>query len=87
MGCQLTAELGRRYLGALNSVRRAQQRVNHAVTVTNLECANTELRRLEEYRQDILREIIEHCEIHDCATQELEDTCRQPLGVRALAVA
>jgi len=87
MGCQLSDELGRRYLGILTSVGRAQQRVNHAVTLTNLACAETELRRLEEYRQDVLREIIDHCETHDCATPELEDICRQPLGARALAVA
>jgi len=87
MGCQLSDELGRQYLGILSSVSRAQQRVHYAVTRTNLECAQTELRRLDEYRQDVLRQIVEHCEIHDCATQELEDICRQPLGVRALAVA
>ena len=87
MGCQLRDELGRQYLAALHSVRVAQNRLNSAVTNTNIECANTELRRVEEYRLDILREIIEHCETHDCATLDLEEICRQPLGVRTLAVA
>ena len=67
--------------------RRAQQRFNCAVTATNIECARTDLRRVEEYRHDVLREIIDHCESHDCATPEMEELCRHLLGSRTLAVA
>jgi len=75
MGCELRDELGSRYLAALNLVCRAQHRVHYAVTLTNIECANTELRRVEQYRLDVLRQIDEHCESHDCATEQLEEIC------------
>jgi len=67
--------------------RLAQQRLARAVTNTNIECANTELRRVDEYRLDLLREITDHCESHDCATEHIEEICRQPLIARRLAVA
>ncbi len=86
MGCELRDQLGIQFLAALDSMRRAQQRLNHAVTLTNIECARTELRRVEAYRLDMLREIVDHCERHDCATPQLEEICRVPLGTR-LAVA
>lgn len=86
MGCELRDQLGTQYLAALEMVRRAQQRLNQAVTVTTIECARTELRRVEEYRLDILREITHHCVSHDCATEHMEEVCRQPLRAR-LAVA
>jgi len=41
----------------------------------NIECASTELRRVEEYRLDTLREIADHCEDHGCGTPELEAIC------------
>lgn len=56
-------------------VDRAKRRLSHAVTLTNIECAVTELRRVEDYRLDTLREIVEHCESHMCATPELEGIC------------
>jgi hypothetical protein len=87
MGCELRDELGSRYLAALNLVCRAQHRVHYAVTLTNIECANTELRRVEQYRLDVLRQIDEHCESHDCATEQLEEICGQVLGNRKQAVA
>jgi len=86
MGCELRDQLGIQYLAALDLVRRAQQHVNQAVTVTNIECARTDLRRVEQYRLDILREISGHCDSHDCATRHLEEICRQQLRSR-LAVA
>jgi len=87
MGCELRDELGSRYLAALSLVRRAQQRLNYAVTLTNIECANTELRRVDQYRLDVLRQIDDHCANHDCATRQLEEICGQPLGNRKQAVA
>ncbi|MGB7763086.1 MAG: hypothetical protein WBL61_24845 [Bryobacteraceae bacterium] len=48
----------------------------------NIECANTELRRVEEYRHDLQREIAEHCEIHGCGTPELEAICGLELASR-----
>jgi len=87
MGCELRDELGSRYLAALHLVRRAQHRLNYAVTNTNIECARTELRRVEEYRLDVLRQITDHCESHDCATEQMEEVCGQPLGTHKLAVA
>lgn len=87
MGCELRDELGSRYLAALSLVRRAQIRLNCAVTLTNIECANTELRRVEQYRLDALRQIDEHCANHGCATESLEEICGQPLGSRKRAVA
>lgn len=87
MGCELRDELGRRYLAALNLVRRAQLHLHHAVTDTNIECATTELRRVETYRLDLLREINLHCESHGCATAGLEEICRQPVEAHTQAVA
>jgi hypothetical protein len=87
MGCELRDQLGIQYLVALDLVRRAQQRVSCAVTSTNIECARTEMRRVDEYRFDLLQEIIDHCESHDCATEELEEICRCTLRSRKLAVA
>jgi len=89
MGCELRDELGSQYLAALNLVHRAQQRLNCAVTFTNVECARTELRRVEDYRLAVLHEITEHCENHNCATEQLEEICQQPLPLksRKLAVA
>jgi hypothetical protein len=57
------------------------------VTNTNIECANTELRRAERYRLDALHEIIEHCDSHDCATPEMEEICGHSLGSGKRAVA
>ena len=87
MGCELRDELGTRYLAALSLVRQAQQRLTYAVTLTNIECANTELRRVEQYRLDVFRQIDEHCANHDCANESLEEICGQPLGSRKQAVA
>jgi hypothetical protein len=87
MGCELRDTLGIRYLEAVDTVRRAQQRLNHAVTMTNIECAGTELRRVEEYRHDTLREIVEHCESHGCATAEMEAICGLDLVVSQRMVA
>ena len=87
MGCETRDELGSRYLTALSRVRTAQQKLNCAVTLTNMECARTELRRVEEYRQDTLREIVEHCESHNCATEQIEELCGVTLRTRVLAVA
>jgi len=54
---------------------RAKHRLRNSVTQTNIECANTELRRVDEYRHDLLREIAAHCKSHLCATQKLESIC------------
>jgi hypothetical protein len=87
MGCELRDELGIQYLEALDLVRKAEQRLNQAVTVTNTECARTEVRRVEEHRLDLLREIVEHCNGHDCCTPEMEEICRRAIGRQKLAVA
>ena len=79
MGCDVREQLGIQYLAALEKVRHAKQRVNHAVTITNLECARTEFSRVEEYRMAVLGEITAHCTAHNCATPELEVICQQPL--------
>jgi hypothetical protein len=55
--------------------------------MTNIECAGTELRRVEEYRHDTLREIVEHCESHGCATAEMEAICGLDLVVSQRMVA
>lgn len=75
MSCNLRETLTTEYVRALDLVDRAKHRVCTAVTRTNIECAATELRRVEEYRLDSLRLIAEHCESHGCATQELEAIC------------
>lgn len=87
MGCELRDQLGARHSVALNMMRRAQKRLSSAVTATNIECANTELRCVEEYRLDLLREIVEHCESHECATAEMEQICGRSLETRKRAVA
>jgi hypothetical protein len=76
MVCDLSDELGIRYLLVLDMVRRAERDLYQAVTLTNIECATTELRRLEGYRLDILRELVQHCGSHACATPEVEEICR-----------
>ena len=70
--------------GRLQLVRRAQHRLSHAVTLTNIECASTELRRVEQYRHDTLREIVYHCESHGCATVEIENICGLELVARRM---
>jgi hypothetical protein len=75
MCCKLIEGLASQYLRALDLVDRAKLRLRNAATQTSAECAATELRRVEEYRQDTLREIAAHCENHGCATPELERFC------------
>jgi|ERR1017187_96637 hypothetical protein len=75
MCCELIEGLAGQYLRALDLVDRAKLKLRNAATQTNAECAATELRRVEEYRQDTLREIAGHCENHGCATRELEELC------------
>jgi len=75
MHCEHSEELASQYLRVLDLVDRARHRLRNSVTRTNIECATTELRRVEEYRHDVLREIAEHCESHGCGTQELERIC------------
>jgi hypothetical protein len=65
-------------------VDRAKRGLQNAVTRTNIECATTELRRVEEYRLDALREIAKHCESHGCATPELEAICGLELVSREM---
>ena len=84
MGCELRDTLGLQYLEAIDLVRGAQYRLSHAVTLTNIECASTELRRVEQYRHDTLREIVYHCESHGCATVEIENICGLELVVRRM---
>lgn len=84
MGCELRDTLGIQYLEVVDLVRHAERRLNHAVTLTNIECAKTELRRVEEYRQDTLRDIVNHCERHGCATLELEGICGLELVARRM---
>jgi hypothetical protein len=83
MCCKLIEGLASQYLRALDLVDRAKLRLRNAATQTSAECAATELRRVEEYRQDTLREIAEHCENHGCATgplaQRLEQRTHNPL--------
>ncbi len=85
MVCELSEELGIQYLMALDLVRRAQDHLNRAVTVTNIECASTELRRVEGFRRDILQTLAEHCDSHGCATPELQEICQYPIGTRTMA--
>lgn len=61
---------------ALDLVREAQRELYQAVTVTNMECAATRLRRVEGYRLDMLRETVEHCQRHGCSTSEVEEICQ-----------
>jgi hypothetical protein len=75
MDCEPREEVTSQYLRVLDLVDRAKQRLRNAVTRTNIECAATELRRVEEYRLAALREIEEHCESHGCGTPELEAIC------------
>lgn len=75
MRCELRDDLTRRYLRALNSIDAAKHRLQNAATRMNAECAMTELRRVEEYRLDTLRDIAGHCETHRCGTLELESIC------------
>jgi len=75
MCCKLINELASQYLRARDLVERANHKLRNAATQTNAECAATELRRVDEFRQDTLREIAEHCENHGCATRELEELC------------
>ena len=82
MHCELREELASQYLRVLDLVDRAKHRLRTSATQTNIECANTELRRVEEYRRDVLREIAEHCESHDCATPRLERICGLELFAR-----
>ena len=82
MHCELREELASRCLRVLDLVDRTKRRLRNSVTQTNIECANTELRRVEEYRHDVLREIAEHCESHDCATPRLERICGLELFAR-----
>ena len=65
----------RRFLRALGSIDVAKHRLQNAATRMNAECAMTELRRVEEYRLDMLREIAVHCELDGCGTAELEAIC------------
>jgi len=85
MRCESIEELARQYLRVLDSVDRAKHRLLTSATQTNIECANTELRRVEEYRHDVLREIVEHCKSHLCATQKLERICGLELVSREAA--
>ncbi len=82
MDCLLTEELTNQYLRVLDLVDRAKHRLRHAVTRTNIECATTELNRVEEYRLSALRQIAEHCESHGCGTLELERICGLELVAR-----
>jgi len=77
--CEVRDDMGIQYLLALDLVREAQRELNQAVTVMNRECALTKLRRVEEYRRDVFRELVEHCESHGCSTPETEEICQ---GVR-----
>jgi len=75
MVCERSDELGIQYLMALDKVRRAQTDLCRAVTQTNIECATTELMRVEAYRLALLRELAGHCESHGCFTPELKQMC------------
>jgi hypothetical protein len=68
---------------ALDLVREAQRELHQAVTLMNMECASTKLRRVEEYRRDVLRELVEHCQCHGCSTPELEEICQSAAGQHA----
>jgi len=83
MGCDLRDQLGIQYLETDDLMNRARQRLNQAVTQTNIECANTELRRIEAYKNDVLREFVDHCQDHGCATPELEGICGLELTSRS----
>ena len=74
--CEVRDELGIQYLLALDLVREAQLELYQAVTLMNMECAATKLRRVEEYRIDMLRELVEHQESHGCSTPELDEICQ-----------
>jgi len=75
MHCEHRDGLASQYLRVLDLVDRAKHRLLTSATQTNIECAKTELRRVEDYRHDVLREIAEHCEGHGCGTQKLEKIC------------
>jgi hypothetical protein len=82
MYCEPKEVLTSQYVRVLDLVDRAKHRVLTSVTQTNIACATTELRRVEEYRLAVLREIAEHCEGHGCATPELEAICGRELVSR-----
>jgi len=84
MHCERKEKLASQYLRVLDLVDRAKQGLRISVTQTNIECATTELRRVEEYRHDVLREIAEHCASHGCATPELEGICGLKLFSRKM---
>ena len=84
MHCELREELTGQYLRVLDLVDRAKHRLLTSVTRTNIECATTEVRRVEEYRRDALREIDKHCESHGCGTPELEAICGLELVSREM---
>lgn len=85
MHCEVREELTGQYVRVLDLVDRAKHRLLTAVTRTNIECATTEARRVEEYRLDALREIAEHCERHGCGTLELEGICGLELVAREVS--
>jgi len=74
--CEDRDDLAIQYLLALDLVREAQREFNQAVTEMNMECASTKLRRIEEYRRDMIRELVEHCERHGCSTPEQKEICQ-----------
>jgi hypothetical protein len=84
MSCELREALTAQYLRVLDLVDRAKHRLLTAVTRMNIECATTELHRVEDYRLAALREIAEHCESHGCGTLELEGICGLELVSREL---
>jgi hypothetical protein len=76
--------LTRQYTRVLDSVDAAKHRLQNAATRMNAECAMTELRRVEAYRLDTLREISGHCDHHGCGTHELEAICGLHLACHEL---
>ena len=82
MYCERREEATSQYVRVLDLVDRAKHRLLTAVTRMNIECATTELSRVEEYRLAALREIAEHCESHGCATPTLERICGLELIAR-----
>jgi hypothetical protein len=70
MHCNLRDELTVDYSLALDQVTDARRAEDWAVTVTQIECAATRLRRVKDHRLSVIRELLAHCEQHGCGTEE-----------------
>jgi hypothetical protein len=85
MTCTLVENLALEFLFAVDAVAEARLEMRHAVTNTQLECAATRFARLEGHRLSMLRELMEHCQQHNCATPEIESMLNETRQLSATA--